>query len=298
MQIQSSYIDHTLLDKNTLGNLYQNFDYFPIIQKEANDFVFVNTCHRVEFYYIGNNSLSFSINNVSSSSTQTTLETARRLINIMSGLNSIILGETFISQQVFTYINPSNKLSNFFVQCRDISNLARKKFNFYNNTDYNNIALSLLTNTENLVLIGGGMLVKDILNKVNHYKNITVITRNPKKFKKNFKQVDNITIIKLNNYVPKDNTSCIIATTLDQDYKLKIQNLINLSNFSKIVDLSSVPTYDLKDYKTNYLHMNDEEFLQKIEIGNSNFYNSLQKMKNFIDKHVYFFNNYPILNQI
>lgn len=291
MNIQSSYIDHTFLDKTTLGNLYQNFDYFPFVNAALNRSVFVNTCHRVEFYYFENNPISFNVNNVMSMSTNTTRETAIRLTNIMTGLNSVVLGETFISDQVFTYLNEENELSHFFSKCLDISDLARKEFNFYNRIDYNSIALSLLPNTENLTLIGGGMLVKDLLSMVDSCKNITVITRNPKKFKKSTNINKKINVVKLDNYNTEENTNCIIATTLDENYKLKMQKMVDASAFSKVVDLSSIPLYNLRNNKINYVHMNDEEFLKKIKIGNANFYKCVSDIKNFINTH-------PILNQI
>lgn len=286
MNIQSSFIDHTFLDKTTLGNLYQNFDYFPFVKASTNSSVFVNTCHRVEFYYFENNPISFNIGNATSKSTNETRETAIRLTHTMTGLNSVVLGETFISDQVFTYLGQENELHYFFNKCLNISNLARKKFNFYNYIDYNTIALSLLPNADNLTLIGGGMLIKNLLPRTSDYKNITVITRNPKKFKKSINIDKKINVLKLDNYTIQQNTNCIIATTLDENYKSKIQKMMNTLLFSKIVDLSSIPLYELRSNKTNYVHMNDKAFLKKIKIGNSNFYKRVPEIKNFINTHL------------
>lgn len=282
MNIQSSYIDHTFLNKSTLGKLYQNFDYFPLINRASTRSVFVNTCHRIEFYYYENNPISFNINNVTSKLTNTTLKTATRLTNTMTGLNSVVLGETFISDQVFTYLDQKNELHYFFNQCLNISNLARKQFNFYNHINYNTIALSLLPNNENLTLVGGGMLVKNLLSIIDNNKNITVITRNPKKFKKSFKGNKNINVVKLENYTSTQTTNCIIATTLDDSYKLNLQHLFSKTKFSRIIDLSSIPVYNKKNKDLSYVHMNDEIFLEKIKTGNSKIYNCVPDIQNFI----------------
>jgi glutamyl-tRNA reductase len=284
MEINVSYIDHCHADKKILGQLYQNYDHIQNANSSKN-YVFVNTCHRVEFYYFEKENITFEMQGIESKKIYNTIDAARRLTEVMSGVQSCIVGEKFIRDQTITHLTKHNNLFEFFSQCLEISDRARKKFNFYNSIDYTEIALSMLTEAEDLILIGGGMLVGEILSKNLNYKNIYVLTRNPKKFKKTHRLNKNVNVSKLENFKVLNNAVCVIATTMDDYYKSKIRNFIQHEKLLSVGDLSAIPAL-LQNENSKYFHMNDNAFLEKIEQGNAVLKEKIPLVKEFINSEI------------
>lgn len=262
MEIVSSYIDHNFLDEKIIGEYFQNNTYDD---SNLAEHVCVNTCHRVEYYSV-TNIKTFSIMDVDSRYTKNSLETAQRLIELLTGVQSVILGEPYIRNQfVNAFSKSKNKLlSKFFTKCLEISDQIRNKYDFYNHKNYTEIAIDILSCNE-LLVIGGGMLIQNIAS--NYNKKLYVITRNPKKFKKNIIQNNNITVSKIEN-AQTNHKKCVIATsTNDFLYTNKIKTFLEKNNIEQIIDLSSVPiNYNIDN--CNYITMYDKNFKQQIEESN------------------------------
>lgn len=280
MEIVSSYIDHTFLDEKTIGKFFQNNMYND---SDLQNFVCVSTCHRMEYYSIDLHK-QFSILDTPSKYTQNTLETAQRLIEILVGVQSVILGEPYVKKQLINAFSKSkNKnITDFFSTCLEIADQVRSKYNFYNEKNYLEIGLSFLPPASNLLVIGGGMLVQKII-EMNKHTQIQIITRNPKKLKKQI-NAKNVTIEKIEN--AKGNfTHCMIATVIQKDYSKILQNYLDNSSISTVIDLSSVPLYKTNP-KFKYISMYDKSFKKEIDSSNKIFKKSVNQIKQTIQQTV------------
>lgn len=278
MEIVSTYIDHNFIDEKIIGEYFQDNTYEESNLEEQ---VCVSTCHRFEYYCV-DNFKTFSITDVDCRYTKNSLKTAQRLIELLTGTQSIILAEPHIRNQfVKAFALTKNiNLIKFFNKCLEISDQIRTKYNFFNHKNYVEIAMDIISKDQ-LLVIGGGMLAQNILN---YDKQFQVITRNPKKFKKQTKN-NNALITKLDQN-KKPFKQCIIATVIkDNNYSDQISNFLNEYQIDCVIDLSSVPLYQQKP-QFEYITMYDELFKKQIQSSNKSLLPLVDDVKKTIQQTV------------
>jgi glutamyl-tRNA reductase len=266
------YIDHYSCDKKDLGIFYSELPEFRGI------FNVLSTCHRIEVINItdGDSFMpNFEIGKYKSKRICGNIEVAIRLANIASGIESVILGEPFVFDQVknaFRYPNHPliQKISE---ESLEIAKDVRNEFDFYSRLDYSDIAIKLLGDYEDVVIIGSGMLAKAISKKVEG--NVTVVSRSKRA------PFDNV--VKIND-LPNKPFKCMIATSNNNKYKRSVNKYLNESQCSMVVDLSAIPF--LSDAKFKYITMYDKVFEDEIELTNLNLISKVSQVENTIRRKV------------
>lgn len=264
------YIDHYSCDKKDLGIFYKDVPTF--------EGSMLTTCHRVEVINVVDGPIpNFELKGYHSKQILGTKNVAMRLANIAAGVDSIILGESFVFDQVKNaFKHVTDPLIFQTVQnSLKIAKIARETHNFYSNCDYSGIAICLLGELKDVVIIGSGMLAKSLYYKLNG--NATIVTRNLKSAR------DFNDVVKINN-LPDGEFKCIIATTSSKKYKRRVNRHLNDSKCSMAVDLSAIPF--LTDAKFKYITMYDDIFEQKIEKSNMSLFNKINLVKKTITEKV------------
>jgi len=241
--MQLRYIDHTSCDKKDLGMFYNTVSFEGEV---------ISTCHRIEV--ITDIPLpNFEMKGYKSKQVRGDKEVCLRLARIAAGVESVILGEPFILDQVRNSFKEPHPLIQKSI---DIAERVRNEFDFYSLYDYSDIAIEFLKPISDVVIIGSGMLAEAISKKL--HGNVTIVTRSLKSAKKKFKNV-----CKINNL--PDSFKCIIATTSSLKYRKDVCKFIDRANCYLVIDLSSDPFDELK---CKYISMYDEVFEKEIEMAN------------------------------
>lgn len=256
------YIDHSFCDKKDLGMFHKKLPQF--------DGSVISTCHRVEvidtqlhpgFQIMGYESRTVSGNRA----------VCLRIARIASGVESVILGEPFVFDQVKHSFDDTDdpeilKYANISL---DIAQEARDTFDFYSHLDYSDIAINLLE-SDDIIVMGSGMLANTIIDKLDEPMMIS------RRIDKNA-----LTLTDL----PEDEFQCIIATTGSSKYRRKAERQLNKSNCSLVVDLSSVPF--IKNPEFRYITMYDDIFENEINRTNNKLQGKVKQVKQFIHNKVY-----------
>lgn len=270
------YIDHLSCNKKDLGIFYQNNPSFEGVNSV------LSTCHRIEVIDVVDNTLpNFKINGYTSKQILGDRDICLRLAMIASGVESIILGEKFVFDQVKNAFKPQTTNPLIFKvveESLDIAKHVRKQFDFYSHSDYSDIAIKFLKGAQNVVIIGSGMLAKAIDNKLN--EDTTIVTRNLKAARREFTNV-----CKINN-LPDTPFKCIIATTNSSKYKKSVNKFLNKSQCSLVIDLSAIP-FIMNESKIKYISMYHKRFEKEIEKANSKLLIKVPIIKEDIIKRVY-----------
>lgn len=271
------YIDHFSCDKKDLGIFYQDI---PSFEGEYN---ILTTCHRIEVINVIENDVlfNFDVRGYKSKQILGNKEICLRLAKIAAGVESVILGERFVFNQVMNAFKEQDTHPLIFQIVKDsldIAKRARNKFDFYSHADYSDIAIQFLEDTSNIVIIGSGMLAKAISHKLD--RNTIIVTRSLKSAHKKFKNID---ICKIRD-LPKIPFRCIIATTSNLKYRKDVRKFLNESDCFLVIDLSAVPFLD--NPKFRHITMYDEVFEQKIKNTNKKLISKLPLMLNTIREQV------------
>jgi glutamyl-tRNA reductase len=313
-------IEKILINKNKLPKFYK----YIYNNNIADEIVVLSTCNRFEIYTCSFNSsntknilTNILLSNIYGNKTEfknklynyDNCKAFKHLCKVTSGLDSVILGEKQIEEQVLNLYNTVikknnmfrlNKLFSYALKC---SNEIRQISNF-NNSDYSiasvsvDLILPYINNSSQILIVGSGNTSKLLINYFRNRKinNLTITNRN------------NTNALKLKNFFPKlkinlvnyKNLSQIIgdynyiffATSSDtpiikySDLK-KIENkIININKTITIIDLG-LPKNVEKTNNLKNIYIHDIDSLKKKQLLNlNNFEIIMNTSKNIIDKYI------------
>jgi len=268
------YIDHYLCDKKDLGIFYKSNLSLTGIHSV------ISTCHRIEIISVIENIglPNFEIGGYTSKQIYGIKNVCSRLAKIACGVDSVILGEPFVYDQVnnsFKYDKTDPLIFNTVKISLDIAKKVKKKYSFYSQDDYSDIAIKFLGSTTNVIIIGSGMLAKTLYDKLD---NSLIISRNLKSARKKFERVSDI------KNIPTKPFKCIIATTNTKKYQKFVTKALKNSNCLLAVDLSSKPFLVQPNFE--YITMYDKKFEDEVKIINAKLISKVNLVKNDIDKQV------------
>jgi|GEM_PF-4738193 len=265
-----AYVDYRNVLKTTIA---QHFNEKSGRFKKENNSVILSTCHRIEEYLdtdTGYHKDNFGSLNSNVKYLTESADVLERLSRIVSGVDSWILGEKYIAQQVFnafqktTSDSPLSWLGNKAIE---IGLRAKVGSGLIAHVDYPDIALNIIDQMlrgkiQSILIVGGGMLGRSVFEKaeINGWDNIYVISRNPKKMRKMGYQ----NALKLSQAEPVINKkfAVIIATTdMTPIYKTEIENFLERKECRAVIDLSAASQLPRSK---NYVHMYDQIFIDEV----------------------------------
>lgn len=189
------------------------------------------------------------------------------LLEIICGLRSKLIGETEILGQFKEFCRINKKT--FSRNLNDIVNALLKdsksiRTEFLQNLgcqSYGSLLRKNLSDSdENLVFIGAGLLVKDILPWMNKsHLDLEVYTRDPKKHLDLREISEKVKLKKIEDISKKESGVLVIAAPVSKEW---IDENVSLENFSMVYDLRGQSDQDSIEYH-NYLSLND--FIGDIE---------------------------------
>lgn len=272
-----SYIDDTTHPPEVLGELHLRLiDNPPPLSSNG---MLLHTCQRIEWYANDCTALApISLPKVS----RTIFghhQVCARLAQIAAGTKSLILGEQEILSQVEAACKrlPSAHLLVPAVhEALELAKQARVMFALTATTDYPELARRLIESTQGatprmLVVIGGGMLARSVAEECFPGRNVTLVTRRPKKLARHLTFPQSAVVVKKINDLREElaniDYDVVIATSsLTPSYCAQVTSLVLAERCRAIVDLCAVPTLDRT--QVNYRHLHDAGVLQIIEEAN------------------------------
>lgn len=271
------YLDYKNSNINEKDLAQKGLDYKKNNLVSPNEGVTLITCHRIEYYLDKDNkSIHNSLKNFKIESNMDLIK--NRLLKICIGLESKIVGEKAIQEQVTDSIKKYSGLS--VLEYKDILDKAkniREKFDF-NAPNHGQLITEYLKKkkSKTLVIIGAGFLSRSIVETIGYpsiYENIVIITRNTKKAKKRILNVvsglniEITTIRSFNKEYIKNLFDIIIATdNLDTSYTDDILCLCSKKSCTTICDLSSIPVPGIDKLSKEYFNLysqNTNDIIEK-----------------------------------
>ncbi|WP_158502635.1 hypothetical protein [Vibrio nigripulchritudo] len=279
-----------------LSRFFSESQSYPIPKNT----IILKTCHRVE-YYSRYDFTPPKLPNYLNSSWQEVKgekEVFSRIARIIFGVDSVIVGEDYITSQCRLAFMRS-VVSDFPYKKVDkiinSSKCIREKHDFFTSFNYHDAAFRILStyskkeNLKNLVIFGGGMLGQRIAksSKNKNYKNITLVTSQPTRFIKSLKGLSNfnIKVISYKNLSLPSEYDCILATdNLSKEKKKIIFSKINNRERGSTVDFCSIPISDkYNDIKGNYCNIHSDFFLELVDLENSTLLSKVHSIESEID---------------
>lgn len=289
------YMDWTVCSEQTLAiNSERAYSYKPFYDSR---WILLKTCHRLELYTTEAEKAQecfdgfWGEHGILIKGRKAVFE---RLVSIIIGCKSKIIGERFIVNQVKQAIRHSianNNVKQLFEDALKVGETIRQEYNYYNKNDYNNIAVKLLNCKNNScitnIVIGGGVLARRVFEDliIDNISTI-IITRNPHKLKKTFTFPHNYkhhvyTIDNAINKFKEIKITCFIATNnVDTQYNKKIVELINNNAYIKVIDFSAIPVFE--QFFCNYVTMYSDEFEKEIIQNNLPFIKKTKEIQSAI----------------
>lgn len=278
------FVDHKVAQLKELGALLTDVESSDRNSLPSN--ISLVTCQRFELYYSTQNA---EVPGVYFRKLHNKLRfchgyypVLRRVSRIACGLESLLLGEKFVQNQVklaLNGVNQSDSLRNIFEKALYISQTARETHNFYAATDYTEIAFELLQQMQNyqssskaLIVIGSGAIGRGVLSHsmAREYRRVVGLSRWPKKLKRRV-QLDYIDTIhpdkipSMEVFAPYD---CIVAISdTNEEYLNLIRNLCGSDQCTGIIDFSSNPLFSVFRPE-KYIHEYDVRFCRFLKYLN------------------------------
>ncbi len=234
------YVDHTFFSPEKIGQLYsgqlENF-----IAGEKSRSVLLTTCQRIEFYTTESNNFLAHLN-LPYKELHGLQPIFNRLVSIVAGVKSHILGEKNIIKQVEIVkdgLADSNPFKDVFSKALEEGKICREEHSFSSKLSYEDVAINLLNDNsplireKELVIVGSGMLAKGFLNissVFENYNKIHFITRAHKSLKKFLKPFDKAVACNANNLKDRfqNQYHCVVATTnMTDEYKELLWPVVN-----------------------------------------------------------------------
>jgi glutamyl-tRNA reductase len=217
------YISHHTADPQELSRVKSE----QIKQMQPFQTVCIKTCHRIEFY----STEPFSLPTLAGvdaawTSVRGLEHTLLRLARLSTGLDSKILGESFIAHQCirpFLKSHLSHLPFSLISGAFDVASRLKRSFGFDTSFSYDDAAFSLLEASTShprpthLVVFGAGLLGQSILkhNNLQRYTSVHLITRDPNTFLQSFRPLhleQNFRVSTLTDAHLPTRYDCIIAT--------------------------------------------------------------------------------------
>ena len=229
------------------------------------------TCHRVEYFSVNpvGNVFVHPLS-VSPRLSEGFSESYARLLSVVVGLESEIVGEEAIFEQFkiqFSNTQKTHPLFRLLQRVHDDAKRIRNRFGFFAPT-HAFFALNELQKTRpdqraTLFVVGGGMLGRYCAaHALDLYDRVVLVTRSPKKVRKH-SLPSGIEVISLNalvsaheNLLTKYADVVIATAKLTPDYVARLRNdLFPLA--THIFDLCALPTLDIEAAPTSYRTLHD-----------------------------------------
>ncbi|MBP6858847.1 MAG: hypothetical protein KBC33_03405 [Candidatus Pacebacteria bacterium] len=274
------YLDYKTSNINERDLAQKGLEYKKNNLISSNEGVSLITCHRIEYYLDTDNKYSHDL--FKDFKIESNIDLIKeRLLKICIGLESKIIGEKAIQEQVIDSIKKySGNLS--VLEYKDVLDKAKKireKFDFSAPNHGQLIVEHLVANkTKTLVIVGAGFLTRSIIETIGYslkYKNIIVVTRNIKKAEKHIlnivggQNVKITTIKSFNEECINEPFDIIIATdNIDKNYSDNILYLCSKESCVTICDLSSVPISGADCLSKEYFNLYSQNMNNIIEKQN------------------------------
>ena len=277
------YIDHSEIDTFMMATLSKKFKSELLKRVNLHECLILTTCHRIEIYSTNRCRLDLpTFFNLSTKKINGVTDVLYRMVEIGCGLKSKILGERSIYFQLQNALFPLFDKNPFLFlgsKALNIANILRTKYNFFAINDYEQIVINSFSNNngmrrpDSLLIIGGGMLGKKIAESEiqNMYKQVVIVTRNPKKVKKSIANT-----VKAYSYdmIPRKifNSpyhSFIATDYCSEVYKKKIIGIFENNSNIKTIDLSAIPLRNKFDpMDDNYITMYSKTYMKEVKKNN------------------------------
>ncbi|WP_326768782.1 hypothetical protein OG978_33425 [Streptomyces sp. NBC_01591] len=274
--ITHSFADDTTHSLAVLGQTHQEL-CTENLAPSANGML-LHTCHRVEWYAVGNSDSPVRIleNRLRTTGRH---EALTRLAQIAAGTRSMILGERFVQRQVHEAANrlgPDHPLSQLAADALLLAERARQEFDLYAKVDYSDLPQLLLgrhsdNEARKLLIVGGGMLARAIAAAPpSGYDRVVMMTRGPRKLRRMMDGLDTVTVVRspsLARALDGQPHDTVIATTnLPADYQSQVVDATRSPLSRGVVDLCCVPVLD--ERPLGYRHLYDPDVLHTLKAAN------------------------------
>lgn len=243
--VECHYIDYkTARDSSLLARTAEQLPKQPNI---------LSTCHRVELYG-GSEVVKPEFLKGKDVTVVTQLpRVIERLTSIAAGIESEIMGEWAIEQQVGRFVDgldASDKTKDLAEVCLQLASDLRKEHDFYG-PDHADLALKEVrrgTQSKVLLVFGAGMVGKSLAESYEKlgYSDMILITRNRRKAKKRIKALNPSQIVTLESLDSKiagaGKFDVLVATTdIEDGYGQSIHDYVVKNCDQGVVDVSALP---------------------------------------------------------
>lgn len=270
-----SYVDATTHPLEALGRQYQKPASVPEASRSTE--AVLRTCHRFERYWAEEDDFSLESRSPHGPVVIGHAAVSARLAQIAAGTVSLIVGESFVYQQVYAAFHglPLNHLlSGAAAEALATAAEARRRFDLHAGLDYSQLARMLLDDSSpadaTAVVVGGGMLAQALAAELAATRSVVLVTRSPKRLRRRLadsgvraavSRVDS-----LSPDVAGQSYSVVLAThSLEGEYRARIIEISEGPNCRAVVDLCATPT--MSD-RPAYLHLHHPAVLAAIEVAN------------------------------
>ncbi|MBY0500638.1 MAG: hypothetical protein K2P93_01380 [Alphaproteobacteria bacterium] len=297
---QCYFMDHTFIDAYQMAKLSAKVeenrgDFHNFLQSA----MLLRTCHRVEFYFNENTQTNpfKEVLGYDSYNTHKDGSAFLRLVEIACGVQSKIIGEKYIFEQVKKSADELDKDHPFkkdALEALSIARELREKNSFYAPIDYEQIVsrqlssyLKDISSSHKLLVVGSGMLAKSIISHALQEGKIEIlmVSRVAKKIKKkaDYKnsKLNICSVFNIPDHFISTNFHCFLATTnINEVYKEKLLSYLNRKECLSIVDMSSLPAFNESDIKgKDYITMYHETFRKYVDENNDLIKNKLENIR-------------------
>ncbi len=253
------YADHLTLDALKISKIY-NSSELENFKKDINEnhFRILSTCQRIEVYCHNDfnpiSTLPLYFQRLEGAS-----QIKSRLTSIGTGAVSQILGERNIYYQLKAIkkrVSNDDGFDQLIDLCLEEALSLKSKYRFYAPKNYEDIAIDMLNlhaqeKADNLVIVGSGMLARNILLVEGvraRYKEIFFITRNLKNLKKKKDVIGESKVVDVRqfqeHFSDMGKYHCILATNnIDISYQNDLRSILYNPKCAGIFDLSSWPAF-------------------------------------------------------
>ena len=268
-----SYIDATTHSLEILGHEYQKGAQASSGPTEA----VLRTCHRFERYWAEGADFSLGSRRPPGSVVLGHDAVSARLAQIAAGTTSLIVGESFVYQQVhaaFQNLPPEHLLAGAAVESLATAAEARRRFDLRAALDYSQLARMLLDDCSpadtTAVVIGGGMLAQAIAAELASTRSVVLITRSPKRLRRQLAGSGvRAAVSRIDSLSPDladQGYNVVLATHgLEGEHRTRVVEISERANCLAVIDLCATRT--MSD-RPAYLHLHHPVVLEAIEEAN------------------------------